>query len=539
MQVSIWPIMCASWAHAAQLRLVMPTTSMSVGQTINAELQLVDGSAMDVPDLQVPSGLRAQFTGTKSSMTSVNFKTTRITAYTLDVTALSPGEWTLGPASTMVDGQVITAPAVSLTVTPRSSSSGTQAAQLSVSAELSDTAPYLGEVEVYSFQYRRAINTYGEELSPLRFEGFVKAAEAEDGRSSDDVVEDGQRVIIEELDFPLVATHLGEHTLAPAMLKVRLSDSKAPTRRTVFGSNRSTRLETFSTDPIDIQVQPLPREGRPAGFSGLVGRFALQSKPSSREIPLGESITLVVRLVGDGRLTGFALPPMPSDDFQVYDDNPDYAAAMVDGQYKASATYRRAIVPASAGPLTLPPLEVSVFDPDAERYVTLRTDPVTVNVLPGEEGAGEVTSFSEGQRREVEALGDDILPAPGDVRLRDHRLAAVLPWLVAAPAAPSLGLLGALLWARRPRPGVVAGLKQKLAAMPGDPEARLLVLEEVFRCAAGARLGIPGPAVTRERLAGLGAEAVAIDGALSRARYGGADAIDGLHAKVCAFVEAT
>ena len=56
-------------------------------------------------------------------------------------------------------------------------------------------------------------------------------------------------------------------------------------------------------------------------------------------------------------------------------------------------------------------------------------EPVTISVLPGEEGAGEVTSFSEGvQRRDVEALGDDILPAPGDVRLRDHRLAAALPW---------------------------------------------------------------------------------------------------------------
>lgn len=537
MQASIWPILCVSWAHAAQLRLVMSTKSMSVGQTISAELQLIDGSSRDIPELQVPSGLRAQFTGTSSSMTSVNFKTTRISSYNLGVTALSPGEWTLGPASVEVDGQVLTAPAVRVTVSPRSSE---QAAQASVSGTLSDTSPYLGEVEVYSFEYRRAITTYGEELSPLSLDGFVKASEAEDGRSSYAVVEDGQRTVIDELAFPLVATQVGPHTVAPAMLTVRMADDKAPPRRTVFGSNRATRLETFSTEPIDVQIRPLPREGRPAGFSGLVGVFTAQAKPSGQEIPLGESITLTVRLRGDGRLAGFELPLMQSEDFQVYDDNPDYAAALVDGQYQASATYRRAIVPAQAGPLTLPPLEVSVFDPDAERYVTLRTDPVTINVLPGEEGAGEVTSFSEGvQRRDVEALGDDILPAPGDVRLRDHRLAAVLPWLLAAPSVPGLGLLGVLLWSRRPRPGVLAGLRQKLASMPEEPGERLLVLEEVFREAAGARLGLPGPAVTRDRLAELGASAVAIDEALSRARYGGAEAMDGLHAKVCAFVEGT
>jgi len=533
-------VLLSTPARAAQLRLVVPTDTMAVGQTVFAELQVINGEPADLPEIPTSGGLRAQVTGTSQSMTAVNFQTTRTLTYNLAVTALRKGTWTLGPVSAIVDGERLLADPVSFTVTPRSAA---EQARASVTASLSDEAPFVGEVEVYHFAYRRSISTYSDELSPLVFDGFMQVSDAEEGRASYELVEDGQRVRVDEIDFPLEALHPGSHTLAPAVLTARVADARQqqPDRRGgLFGRARSTRLETFSTDAIGVDVRPLPAAGRPADFSGLVGRFTLRARASERTLPLGESVTLEVRLVGDGRLSGVKLPPLSGDGFQVYDDNPDYAAGVIDGRYQARATFRRAIVPAQVGAVTIPPVELTAFDPDAERYVTLRTEPITLNVTAGEEGAGEVTSFSGGDgRQDVEALGDDILPAPGGARIRDRRLGAVLPWLLAAPAVPSLALVGLLLRRRKPEVDPRAALRDQLATLPDDPAARLLALEAVFRDACGLRLGVPGPAVTRDRVAELGEDTAALDEALSRARYGGAAAVSGLEAQVRAFVEAT
>lgn len=531
----------AAWmapAHATQLRLVVPVETITVGQTIFAELQLVDGSSNSMPEFQTPRGLRVQITGTGQSMTSVNFKTTRIVTYNLGITALEEGTWTFGPASLDVNGQQMVSDPVQLTVVPRSEA---QQALAQVTASLSDPTPFVGEATVYEFQYRRSISTYSEELSPLQFDGFVQASDAEEHRASYALMDNGRQTHVDEIDFPLVAMTPGEHVIAPAVLTARVPDNKGPPRRGgLFGGSRNTTVETFSSDPIPVTVRPLPMAGQPDDFSGLVGQFRIRAVASADAVPLGESITLTVRMAGDGRLAGYDLPSLSGPDFQIYDDEPEYSAAVLDGRYQSSMIWRRAVVPAAEGTLVVPPMTVSVFDPDAEAYVQLRTDPVRIEVLPGEVGAGEVTSFSQGSgRQDVEVLGDDILPAPGNARIRDMRLSAALPVLVAPPALALLGLLASLLWRARPSPKLRTQLVQRLASLPSEPQERLSALEAVFRDAVGVRLGMPAPAVTREHIQTLGEEAVALDEALSRARYGGGQALQGLDDRVRAFLEAT
>ena len=52
--------------------------------------------------------------------------------------------------------------------------------------------------------------------------------------------------------------------------------------------------KVFSTDPITVMVQPLPAQGRPAGFNNLVGRFSLDSDVSTKKLKVGESLTLTL-----------------------------------------------------------------------------------------------------------------------------------------------------------------------------------------------------------------------------------------------------
>ena len=523
-------------AAAATLRIEVPSKQLSVGRTISLEVQLAGAATNNQPMLSVDEGLRLQFAGTSRSVTQVNMQRTEILRFQYNLIAVQEGEWTIGPATLELDGQVIVAPAVTVTVVPRQEG----AAAADVVGTYSDREPYVGEVGVYRFQYRRRGQVLDARWTPPDFPGFVEARDAETQQREYAMLENGVRVSVQEVFVPLIATQTGPQTIGPALLTVQLPDPDARRRRqSIFGFSGGTIQESYATRPIDVAIRPLPEEGRPDDFSGLVGTVQLAVSASEERIRLGESVTLEVRLAGSAQLTGMTLPMPEQEGFRVYDDAAEFSAHVNEGRYRSVAVFRRALVPEQEGALTIPPIELTVFDPETARYTTLRSDPIELDVLPGEAGLGEVTRFSEGDGpRPVEALSDDILPPPGDVTVRDHRLSAALPWLLGLPGFVGLGLVG--LWGYRRRPGRsdAVDLSAALAALPSDPAERLAAVETVFREAAGLRLGLEAPGLTREDVAKLGEAAEVLYVDLERARYGG-DIDAALEARVRAFVEGT
>ena len=177
-----------------------------------------------------------------------------------------------------------------------------------------------------------------------------------------------------------------------------------------------------------------------------------------------------------------------------------------------------------------------------EKYTILQTRPVVIEVQPGEEGAGQVSSFMDGKgdaRRDVESLGEDILPVSMPDRMEDMTLAGALPIITALPGLPLLIWLAlvanAWLDGRRVDPMVVQ--RRRLADLPTGPSERLAVLEDVFREVAGIRLGVPAPGLDADAVADLGEEAAEIYRQLERARYGGAGAgLDALAARIRRFM---
>ncbi len=519
-------------ALAASLRIEVPVKELVVGRTISIEVQLSGAATNDQPVLSVDEGLRLQFTGTSRSITQVNMQRAEILRYQYSLVAVSEGEWTVGPASIELDGRILVAPPVTVRVTPRAS--GEQAAD--VVGTYSDRSPFVGEVGVYRFEYRRRGQVLEARWTPPEFPGLMESRDAETQQREYAMLEDGVRVSVQEVYIPLIAVQPGPQTIGPALLTVQLPDPDSRQRRqSIFGFSGGVIQETYATDPIDIAVRPLPAEGRPADFSGLVGHMALSVSVSEDRIRMGESVTQEVRITGTGQLTGLKLPMPEQDGFRVYDDAAEFSANVNEGRYRSAAVFRRALVPEQAGVLVVPPVELTVFDPDEERYVTLRSEPITLDVLDGESGVGEVTRFSEGDGHQpVEALSDDILSPPGSVTVRDHRLSAALPVLLGAPAAAALALVGVWGYRRRPRPvGVTPA--QRLAALPAEPSERLAAVEDIFRQVAAQRLGVEAPGLTRSAVAALGAEAEVLYIDLSRARYGG-DIDAALEARVVRFV---
>jgi hypothetical protein len=110
----------------------------------------------------------------------------------------------------------------------------------------------------------------------------------------------------------------------------------------------------------------------------------------------------------------------------------------------------------------------------------------------------------------------------------------------ALAALPALALVGQSLQSVRGRRAAdpARRLRERLAALPAEPSARLAALEDLTREAAALRLGRPAPGLDAEAIAPLGEAAARLYTDLLAARYGGGQ-IDDLERRVRAFVEET
>src|SRR5262249_53615943 len=68
----------------------------------------------------------------------------------------------------------------------------------------------------------------------------------------------------------------------------------------------------LDSDPADLEVRPLPVEGRLPGFNGAVGDFSIGTPELATNITrVGDPVKLSVRVRGDGNLLRVVPPPPP------------------------------------------------------------------------------------------------------------------------------------------------------------------------------------------------------------------------------------
>lgn len=127
----------------------------------------------------------------------------------------------------------------------------------------------------------------------------------------------------------------------------------------------------------EVTVLPLPAEGRPSGFSGAVGHFSMDATAEADHVRVGEPIELRMVVRGDGNLDRVSMAGLPeSAELKTY---PPSATRQDD-----TKTFVQAVIPQRAGATQIPPVEMSYFDPDAARYVTLRSSAIPIDIKPGQ-----------------------------------------------------------------------------------------------------------------------------------------------------------
>ncbi|MGA9639693.1 BatD family protein [Flavobacterium sp.] len=254
-------------------------------------------------------------------------------------------------------------------------------------AEISKTNPYINEpiTVVYKlyFSYNIGITNF-KELSKPKYNNFwsqnidVKQLTVEEGMFK------GERyryaVLRKTVLYPQKS---GKLEIEPLSLDI---DVQLPSnRRDMFG--RQLIIEdskNVSAGSKTINVKALPEAGKPADFTGAVGRFDFKVTPSKTSLKNGESLDLVISATGKGNLKLFTLPkPVVPNALEMYDavhtEKVDTPLSGMTGKIADSYT----IVPQYKGNYPIKPLQFSYFDLESNSYKTISSPEIMITVLEG------------------------------------------------------------------------------------------------------------------------------------------------------------
>lgn len=150
-----------------------------------------------------------------------------------------------------------------------------------------------------------------------------------------------------------------------------------------YGFNLGKVYEyTKSSQRVKIKVKALPLEGRPASFSGAVGKFKVSSQIEGSQPVANQPMKFKLKFEGFGNAKGIELPaiqwPEGIEVFEVRNE----AKFFKNGQ--SFKEFEIILIPRKDGKIVLPAIEMAYFNPETAKYETQKAMEIPIEVLPGD-----------------------------------------------------------------------------------------------------------------------------------------------------------
>ena len=213
----------------------------------------------------------------------------------------------------------------------------------------------------------------------------------------------------------LYPQHSGDLTIDPAKFEAVLRVQTQQRARSIFDDffGSYTNVTKMLTAPgVTIHVSALP-SGKPAGFSGGVGKFTLTPSISQTELQTNDAVTIKLDISGAGNMKLIKTPAIDwPEGFEPYDPKVTNNFKTTTAGVSGTKSIEYLAIPRSAGEYTIPAVQFSYFDIDDKAYKTLSTPEYTIRVKRGAGSAdskdeeGVVVNYT--QKEDIKQLGTDI-----------------------------------------------------------------------------------------------------------------------------------
>lgn len=427
-------------AHAQDADIVVATsidrTQIGANQRfeLTVEISGKDANAAGQPELPDMEAFSAYSgSSTSQSIQIINGSMSVTKGYTYYFLAREVGSFTIGPVEVKFKGQTFKSKPIEIEIvksasqaqgqqqqSPRSNgqpqASNDLAADLFLTASVDRKIVYQNEPVIvdYKLYFRPQVTNYAFSNQPNYGDFWAEEFPGLDQpQVSSEMVNGVQFRVATVKKVALFATSAGKKTIPSLQMEVSVRMRERRGRRDIFDSffddpffGRNV-AHPVASDPITIEVVPLPAEGRPADFSGAVGRYNISARVDRTAAKTNEAVTLQVTVAGLGNIK---ILPKPSivfpNAFEVYDPKISDKMNRANNQISGSKTFEYVLIPRRAGKFEFPSVRFSYFDPQLKKYSTASTKPIPFTIEQGDKVAASIgRGFS---KEEVKLLGEDI-----------------------------------------------------------------------------------------------------------------------------------
>ncbi len=211
-----------------------------------------------------------------------------------------------------------------------------------------------------------------------------------------------------------------------------------------FFSQVTPRTGTSKSDPLTIEVAPLPEDGKSPLFTGGVGSFEVSTQLDPSNLKKNSPFTFKIILQGKGNASLVEFPNVNwPQEFKFYESK---GKSRNLGQGNTEKEFEVVLVPKEKGPLQIPSIAFEFFDPDTRSYVQKKTNPIQIQV--GEADPQNANANPDSVQRHLE---DDInasaSPAQGygSIKIKDSTSPDGASTLLGQPVWRIVAWLGLLV----------------------------------------------------------------------------------------------
>ncbi len=338
----------------------------------------------------------------QTSISIINGKTTKnvvkryVMSYSL--VANQTGQIELSPVKVAVAGKSYQTNPVSVNILKPGTTD-----QLDMEIELSENQCYVGQPVLMTIKFYFSADISNPQFNipvfngdafylenPDIFDQQVKEFDLGSGTtvlvSQHQVIHKGKQSNVLILRKILIPKISGNIQIEPAVVSTDVVVGRSRSRDRFFddffNSGKQYKRFMVRSEPLALTVLPLPEQGKPDGFYGLVGRYTISaSAKPTEDVYMGDPITLTIEIGGSKYLKAVQWPKL--------EQVPELAANFKIPSQKATPTitsgfkvFTQTIRPDNNKANVISSIPLTYFDPDTGSYNVARTKPIKLDLKP-------------------------------------------------------------------------------------------------------------------------------------------------------------
>src|SRR6184192_2605196 len=404
-----------AFADSPSVTAVLSNSDTALGETVQLQIKVTGPGDARPPEEISIDGLEIHSTGTSRQFEIHNFATSSSVTYNYTILPLRAGRFTVPPQIIRAGGQVLKTPELVLNVADAagqatSSRPGrTTQRQLTTAGDLvfaelivPKKTAYVGEIVPVQIRMGFDARIHPRLVEPPEITGQGFTAQKLQQSSQNLETINGRPFEVVTFKTAIAAARAGKFEIGPVKAKAQVVVPRrrnAPRSRSPFDlfdlddpfsdpffSNPFAQLGErrdiqISSEPVALEVKPLPPSAPPS-FSGAIGNFTMLTDAKPKDVQVGDPITVTTEISGRGNFDRVNAPAV--EDERGWHKYPPSSKFKQDDEVGISGTKTfETVLSPNEKKQTLPLLAFSYFDPIKEHYVTLRSEPVAINVQGG------------------------------------------------------------------------------------------------------------------------------------------------------------